>query len=248
MNGEAKYRQIASALRLEISSGRLQPGEPLPTEAELVELHQVARMTVRQALELLESEGLIEGERPRRVAVRDRLAVSLTRDADRVAEGEQPTRGADAFLGDAATAGREPGQEILVIHARASAEVARHLCVGEGSPVTARQLVRSAGRTRHNKITFWFPHDVARGTPLDDPGSIEEGSLAWLEKRYGTLAHEPAEISTRMPTPEEAELLDIPQGVPVMEVWRTTVMQGGLPVVTSVSLFPGDRTVLRTEV
>jgi len=248
MNGEAKYRQIASALRLEISSGRLQPGDALPTEADLAKLHQVARMTVRQALELLESEGLIEGERPRRVVMRDRLTVSLTRDAERVAAGELPTRGADAFLGDAATAGREPGQEITVLHARASARVARLLGMGEGAPVTARQIIRSAGGSPHNMITWWFPHDVAKGTPMDEPDSIKEGSLTWLEKRYGPLTHCPAEVLTRMPTPEEAAALEIPQGVPLAEVIRVTLMQGGLPVVASVSLWPGDRALLRIEI
>jgi len=248
MNGEPKYQTIARVLRQEIASGSLPPGAALPTETALAGDHQVARMTARQALELLESEGLIEGERPRRVVLREPLLVSLTRAAESLSPGESPTRGADAFLAEARAAGREPEQEILVIIAQASPEVAGRLMLPAGSPVIARQNVRSAGGTRHNMVTYWFPDDIARGTPLAEPGSIKEGSLAWLEAKFGTLAHRPVEISTRMPTPEEATVLGIPQGVPVAVVSRTTTMQGGLPVVTSVSLWPGDRAVLRIEI
>jgi GntR family transcriptional regulator len=183
------------------------------------------------------------------VAKRELLTVSLTRSAERVAMGEQPTRGADAFLGDAAAAGREPGQDPpMIIVTNASDQVASLLGLFPGALVVGRQLIRSAGRTRHNMIIFWFPFDVADGSPLMRPESIEEGSLAWLEKRYGKLDHAPATIWPRMPTADEAAVLAIPPNVPVAEVWRTSLMQGGLPVVTSMGLYPGDRAVLRIEI
>jgi DNA-binding GntR family transcriptional regulator len=54
------YRRIADELRTEITSGRLAAGDKLPSEATLTERHDVARATVRQALAVLEAEGLIE--------------------------------------------------------------------------------------------------------------------------------------------------------------------------------------------
>jgi GntR family transcriptional regulator len=64
------YRQIASMLRGAISSGQLEAGGRLPSEAELIEHFGVARMTVRQAVQELRAEGLVISEHGRGVFVR----------------------------------------------------------------------------------------------------------------------------------------------------------------------------------
>ncbi|ORB76599.1 GntR family transcriptional regulator, partial [Mycobacterium timonense] len=64
------YRQIAGILREAISSNRLAPGERLPSEAELIEHFGVARMTVRQAVQELRSDGLVISQHGRGVFVR----------------------------------------------------------------------------------------------------------------------------------------------------------------------------------
>ena len=53
------YVQLADELRVAIRAGDLAPGERLPTGKELAASAGVAVMTVRQALEVLRSEGLI---------------------------------------------------------------------------------------------------------------------------------------------------------------------------------------------
>jgi len=52
-------QQIASDLRQRIASGRLAPGQRLPSITMLMQEHEVARNTARRALAILESEGLI---------------------------------------------------------------------------------------------------------------------------------------------------------------------------------------------
>lgn len=54
-----RYRQIAAELRAAIEDGRLPAGSALPSEADLTARHGVSRATVRQALAVLESDGLI---------------------------------------------------------------------------------------------------------------------------------------------------------------------------------------------
>ncbi|OLT18594.1 hypothetical protein BJF78_00175 [Pseudonocardia sp. CNS-139] len=54
-----RYREIAAELRAAIAVGLLAPGSALPSEAELMARHAVSRATVRQALALLDVEGLI---------------------------------------------------------------------------------------------------------------------------------------------------------------------------------------------
>lgn len=51
--------QVADALRERLAQQEWQPGDQLPTEADLVASYAVSRATVRQALKNLESQGLI---------------------------------------------------------------------------------------------------------------------------------------------------------------------------------------------
>jgi GntR family transcriptional repressor for pyruvate dehydrogenase complex len=54
------YELIAEQLLAQISERRLQPGDVLPPERELTRLYRAGRSSVREALRMLESRGLIE--------------------------------------------------------------------------------------------------------------------------------------------------------------------------------------------
>ena len=54
-----KYAQILAQIEQAIADGELAPGDRLPPERALAEEHGVSRMTVRQALQSLESRGLL---------------------------------------------------------------------------------------------------------------------------------------------------------------------------------------------
>jgi GntR family transcriptional regulator, transcriptional repressor for pyruvate dehydrogenase complex len=53
------YEQIAEQLLGQIGSGRLRPGDVLPPERELTESFGVGRSSIREALRMLESQGVI---------------------------------------------------------------------------------------------------------------------------------------------------------------------------------------------
>ena len=56
---EPAYRQLYELLKQRIASGRLKPGDQLPTESLLLEKYRVSRNTVRHALSGLERDNLI---------------------------------------------------------------------------------------------------------------------------------------------------------------------------------------------
>lgn len=60
---EPLYGQLANRLAADISSGRLAPGQQLPTEAELMEQYSISRVTVRQAMQLLARNGQVISQR-----------------------------------------------------------------------------------------------------------------------------------------------------------------------------------------
>jgi DNA-binding GntR family transcriptional regulator len=53
------YVRIAAAVRHQITSGELAPGQPVPSITALVQEHGVARQTAAKALRMLETEGLL---------------------------------------------------------------------------------------------------------------------------------------------------------------------------------------------
>lgn len=68
------YIQVANVLRAAILTRKLEPGERLPTQADLAERYGVARMTIQQSLRLLREEKLIVSRQGSGVFVRERTA------------------------------------------------------------------------------------------------------------------------------------------------------------------------------
>jgi GntR family transcriptional regulator len=67
------YLQVADELRTEITSGRLKPGERLPSVRDLSVRFEIAAVTVQSALRVLREEGLIVSRSTRGYFVRDEL-------------------------------------------------------------------------------------------------------------------------------------------------------------------------------
>ncbi|MBW2309287.1 MAG: GntR family transcriptional regulator [Deltaproteobacteria bacterium] len=54
------YVQLADVLAEHIQQNRLQPGDPIPSENDLIQRYAISRMTVRIAMQRLETEGIIK--------------------------------------------------------------------------------------------------------------------------------------------------------------------------------------------
>jgi GntR family transcriptional regulator len=67
------YIQVASALRRRIETGQWRLGEQISTLEELEKEFEVARVTVRQAVELLQNEGLVHRHQGRGTFVADKI-------------------------------------------------------------------------------------------------------------------------------------------------------------------------------
>jgi GntR family transcriptional repressor for pyruvate dehydrogenase complex len=63
------YKAVSAEIERIIVSGELEPGAPLPTEAELALQFGVNRSTLREAIRLVEQEGLVERREGRRLFV-----------------------------------------------------------------------------------------------------------------------------------------------------------------------------------
>lgn len=67
---EPIYTRIIADIRAKIASGELQPGDQLPTVAELRVQYSASVTAIRNAMLLLKAEGLVEGHQGKGVYVR----------------------------------------------------------------------------------------------------------------------------------------------------------------------------------
>ncbi len=96
-NREFRYRTIADDLRRQISAGELPSGAVLPSEAALAGSHEVSRVTVRKALEVLREEGLVDSRQGfgwfvAGATVRQALGTLATIESQLAAQGRTPAR------------------------------------------------------------------------------------------------------------------------------------------------------------
>ncbi|WP_436759278.1 GntR family transcriptional regulator [Streptosporangium sp. V21-05] len=74
---ESVYERLAALLRDAIERGEYGPGEKLPSEGRLGQIHDVGRDTVRDALNILRHEGLVVTQRGSGTRVRSDREVQV---------------------------------------------------------------------------------------------------------------------------------------------------------------------------
>ncbi len=239
----AVYKQIADHLRASIGRGRLREGDQLPSEAQLMSHYGVARMTARNALRLLLDEGLVVAEHGRGVYVRARPPVRRLA-SDRFAQRHRK-EGKAAFVVESEQAGASGQVDMIkVTEARPPAEVADHLRLGDGDKAVIRsRRYLMDGRPVETAVSY-LPADLAAGTPIADPNPGPGGIYARLEESGHVLERFTEEVSARMPTPEEARLLNLGPGVPVFRLVRTAYDTDDRPVEVCDTIMASDAYLL----
>jgi GntR family transcriptional regulator len=230
----AVYKQIADLLRAAIASGELAPGAQLPSEQELVDGHGVARGTVRQAIMLLRSEGLVDVERGRGSFVRD-LGPEQERLVRQQWDKEHP---------------HEPTLKIETLElgkTSGPAEVVELLGLGADADVLVRRWRYVASFMVLEMATSYVPWDIAEAAQLLQ---TETGRQVYtrLEDSGHRVARFTEEVQARMPTEAEARTLKIPPAVPVMSVQRVAYTDDGRPVEVRQSLMSAKRYRLMYEI
>ncbi|MCM3811425.1 GntR family transcriptional regulator [Streptomyces sp. DR7-3] len=237
----AVFRQIADALREAIDKGRFREGDKLPSETELVDHFGVSRMTVRNALSLLQQEGLVLSEHGKGVFVRPRPPVRRLA-SDRFARRHRD-QGKAAFTVEAEAAGSRPEVDSLEVkEERPSADISARL----GSPrkVLARRRRYLLDGRPVEFATSYLPLDLARNTPIAQPNPGPGGIYARLEEMGHRLDHFDEEIRARMPSPAEVRTLQLASGVPVIHLVRTAYDAEGRAVEVCDTVMAADAYVL----
>ncbi|MEV5982052.1 GntR family transcriptional regulator [Streptomyces sp. NPDC052114] len=245
MNKQPKYRQVADALRREIDGGVFPPGARLPSESELSTRFDASRNTVRSGLSLLVSEGLITSSQGLGYEVRSHEVFELN--ASRFENLNFPQNG-DAYSTDVTNAGRRPHQTFRVEMKPAPEDVSERLKVEVGSTTVLRFCHRFVDDVPWSTQATHYPAWLVEQAPrLAEPGDIAEGTTRYLAAHGIEQIGYFDEISTRMPTPDEARLLEIGAGVPVL-LWMRTGYSDERPIRCTITTFRGDLNRMNYEI
>lgn len=225
------YKQVEEALRDEVVTGRWPAGTRVPPESELCDIYQVSRITVRQALRNLESQGLIQRGRGRGTFVRDPAIVT-------------GARGLTSFTTEATQLGLRPGARTLDSAAVTAPEhIAQALDLDVADPVVRIRRLRTGDDQPVGVQTSWLRGDLVPGLEAED---LTDRSLyVVLQQVYGLTPVEAVEtFRVTQLDEDDAALLEVPAGSCAFDVERITHgSQGPYEYVTS--LMRGDRYLAR---
>jgi len=220
-----KHVQVREYVRNLIQGA--EPGSPAPSERELVHHFGVARMTVRQALDALVAEGLLERVPGRGTFVaRAKIDVQVR---------------LSSYTEEMGRRGMKPDSRTLLARMESAGPgVARALEIEEG-----------------DKVVHWQRLRLADGTPM----CLEDAYLAdslvprFLDQPLPASLYQELHRRDLMPTwgedsvdaalarREEADLLGITEGTPVLRIARRA-FAGNIAVEVSRSTYRADRFTL----
>jgi DNA-binding GntR family transcriptional regulator len=236
--GLPKYHRVANRLRQMIREGQFKPGEKIPSESQLVAQFQVSHLTIRHAIGVLRTEGLLVAEQGRGVFVKEQPRL---RRISRNRYGR--ARSDKQLLTSSLTHKITFAGEITVPD-----EIADLMEVERGTTVFVRRrtLYDDAGRAAEMGASY-LKTEVAQGE-LREPETVSKALFLIVEditgKRYTWAADL---LIARMPTVEEAETLNIGPGTPVLHVRHTAHAEDGEVLEVSESVWPADRSMLYDE-
>ncbi|MGH3383248.1 MAG: GntR family transcriptional regulator [Nocardioidaceae bacterium] len=222
-------RQLAGYLRTLIASGELAAGDQLPSERTLAVEHAVARNTAREAIRQLAESGLVTSHHGRGVFVRGKPRL-MRFGQRRYSKKLRDETGVSPFHAEVMAQGREPSAKCTSIErVTPPAEIAERLNVDPDSASVVRRenWYYADDEPMQVGVTF-IPWVIADGSPLSHTDALGQGDLyARFEDVGHLITHTREEVTARMPTPEETDGLQIPDGVPVLDVLHTGIDQDG---------------------
>jgi GntR family transcriptional regulator len=226
-NPSPAYLQIAEAIKTMLRDGTIPAGASMPPERVLAERFGVSRMTMRQANDLLEREGLIE-----RQPGRGTFAIQ-----NRIIKQEQETR---SFSEEIRRRGGVPSSRLISFRTmEATRSIAEYFGIAPGESIYEIQRVRLADGVPIALESVQVP--VAMCPHLERFNLVDHSFYQILEENYGIeLARSEEEISAMQPTAQHKKLLALPRNAAVLHIKRRTFTSDGRPLELAATTYRGD--------
>lgn len=214
--GTLLHRQLFVLLREQIVSGRLRPGDQLPTQEQLCRLYAVSRITVRRALSDLMAEGLIRKRQGLGAFVTEKAA--LARRIPRI-----------GFEDEVKQVLEETQVRVLSVMRRpCSATAAAALGISESEEALHVLRVRSRKRVPLMYLDSWIPlHSAGRVTKDALRSAPLYLLVAGSTENIGRIAQQ---VSASLADPIIASALKVEVNSAVLRVDRVVHRSDGTPI------------------
>lgn len=217
-----RYQQIAEHLRARVLAGEFAAGRMLPSESELSAEFDASRVTVRRALELLRDEGLVDARQGFGWFVagdplRQPLGRLATIEEQMAESGVVSERRILEFAFE-----RAPKFVAKVLNTQQVLRVKR-LNMADGEPFAI--------------VTVWCPAELGQHLSRRDVEQSPFYELLDIRLQGATQT-----IGADAASVDDAKLLQIPAGSPVLRCERVTSDTAARAVLLSRHVFPAHRT------
>ena len=221
------YDQIKDDLLSKIKDGTYPEGQTIPSELELAEIYGVSRPTIRQALQILVSDGYLEKRRRRgTVVTKPKVSQSFTMSSS-------------SFEDAMRLAGRLPKTKVLVFkRERANAEVEKRLELTRGQDVFKLVRLRYADDLPNVFVESYIPCALYPG--LDSFDFNESSLYAAMDACGNPVMTARRRLEVIKADGAAAALLDVEAGDPLLLFHTVARDASGTAVEYSVATYRGE--------
>ncbi|NXY95681.1 GntR family transcriptional regulator [Streptomyces sp. BR123] len=243
-----RYLQIAEDIVQQIRAGVLEPGDQVPSEAEMVERYGVSGGTIRKAMTEIRASGLVDTRHGKGSYVKARPPVRH-RSSDRFRRSLR-RGGKAAYLAESEQSGATAKVSVIFIGPMGAPEdIARRLDVEPGTQILARRRLYFRNGTPVETATSYLPWDVVKDIPelfAENPGG--GGIYARLEEHGHVFAEFIETLQARPAAKAEASELALSPGAPVVHLLRNAVTETGRVVEVCDTLMAADQFVFEYRI
>ncbi len=225
------YQQIKGLILQSLQAGEWKPGEVIPSEMDLAARFRVSQGTVRKAIDELAAENL--------VVRRQGKGTFVATHAEQQVQYRFLRLVPDA--GDASEEG--PAQRTILEcrRVRATADVARLLALRSGDAVVQVRRVLSFGGTPTILEDLWLPGAAFKGLSSERLADWRGPTYAMFEVEFGVrMVRAQEKLRALGADAEQATLLDVPRGTPLLSVERVAFTYNDVPMELRRGLYRTD--------
>ncbi len=219
------YFQLSNQIRSQIENGELKDGEKLPKEVDLAKMYSISRAPVRQALGLLEKDGLIVRKRGKGTFIKnqeeDSDAVRLTGILEIIKN-------------------KDTSRKIISMNKRVvNKKISDYFNPEKKISISVFKRVLLKNKKPYCFISHYLPFKI--GKHIDRRQMKEKSMLEILNKDLGfDVGNVKQEFGARNPSNEVAKILSLSVMSPVLFVKTFVMDKAGTPIEYSEISYPGD--------
>ena len=219
------YYQLVNIIKRNITAGTLKPGDVLPSESEMCKSFDISRSTVRQAVSMLEDEGLVVRKQGRGTYVAQPKV-------------HRKTQQLYSFTSEMSSLGLTPSSRLVEYEVmEPTPDIVKMLELSNPSTMVYKfSRIRYMDDEALILETSFYPQYLYPN--LTRP-MLERNSFYSLLLEQGITPYEAVVLNRR-----EAEILGCKPGSSAFAVQRVTRMENGQPYEFTQSLIRGDRVKL----